>query len=427
MFRFLFPPRIFYGWWIVAAAFLIALYVGGVVFYGFTAVFEPIAEEFGWSYAQVSIGASIRGLEVGLLAPLIGMLVDRWGPRRLLLIGALATAAGLFLLSQVTSLLMFYGAFLLIAIGMSNCTMTVLMTAVANWFHERVGTASGIAVCGFGFGGLLVPVIVKLVDSLDWRSALVILAIGALVIIGPLSLVFRHRPEHYGHLPDGKAATPDSKEAQEQGEKEEEPQIGPREALRSGTFWRLVLPFSYHVMTTHAIVTHVMPYLSSINVPRDASSLVATGIPLMSIAGRAGLGWLADRFERRKVCAVAYAMMGLGTLWFATVPDVGPWALILFLLFFGVGYGGNNALRPSLTRQFFGRKTFGSIFGFIIGINMLGGMVGPPVAGWVFDRWGHYEPIWFVLAGLALVAMVSVLSLPHVRKAVRGAGADDLV
>ena len=103
--------KIFYGWWLVAASFPIALYVAGAVFYGFTAIFEPIANEMGWSYAQVSFASSLRGLESGLLAPLIGIMVDRWGPRRLIAMGALALFLGLSLLSHVNSLAIFYGAF----------------------------------------------------------------------------------------------------------------------------------------------------------------------------------------------------------------------------------------------------------------------------------------------------------------------------
>ena len=105
--------RIFYGWWIVGAAFFVALYIGGVVFYGFTAIFEPIANDMGWSYAQISLAASLRGLEIGLLAPLAGILTDRLGPRRLIFAGAIITALGLFLLSRTTSLATFYGAFAL--------------------------------------------------------------------------------------------------------------------------------------------------------------------------------------------------------------------------------------------------------------------------------------------------------------------------
>ena len=114
--------KIFYGWWVVVASFLIALYVGGTVFYGFTAFFEPIANEMGWSYTQISLAASLRGLEIGLLSPVVGILADRWGPRRLIFSGVLITVSGLLLLSSTSSLIMFYGAFALLSIGVSACT-----------------------------------------------------------------------------------------------------------------------------------------------------------------------------------------------------------------------------------------------------------------------------------------------------------------
>jgi len=107
-------PKLFYGWYIVGASVIITLYAGGVVVFGFTAVFEPIAEEFSWSYAQVSLASSLRGLEMGLLAPFMGFLVDRYGPRRLILGGSLITFAGFLLLSRVNSLSIFYLSFVLL-------------------------------------------------------------------------------------------------------------------------------------------------------------------------------------------------------------------------------------------------------------------------------------------------------------------------
>ena len=123
--------KTFYGWWIVGAAFFIGFFVAGSMFQSFTAFFEPIAEEFGWSYAEVSLGFSLRGMALGLFAPLIGVLVDRWGPKRLIFFGAIVAAIGVLLLSKVSSLAMFYAAFLLMAVGLSSCTLTVLMTAIA--------------------------------------------------------------------------------------------------------------------------------------------------------------------------------------------------------------------------------------------------------------------------------------------------------
>lgn len=401
--------KVFYGWWIVVASFFITLYMGGVIVYGFTAFFEPIADDLGWSYTQISLAASLRGLEMGLFAPLTGILADRWGPRRLIFSGIVIAVAGLILLGNTTSLGMFYGAFALIAIGMSACTMTVLMMAVANWFRRKIGIASGIAICGFGFSGLLVPVIVRLIEVYEWRMAVTILALGMLVVALPLSLVFRHKPEQYGLFPDGQIQDPAT---HDDGSLSQVPEaaVRPKQALKSGTFWRLALSFTYYMMVVSATITHVMPYLSSIGVARSISSLVAAAIPLTSIGGRLGLGWLGDKLDRRLVATGGFTMVGLGLLCFG-VSTGNIWLLVPFLVLFSIGYGGSMALTLSLAREYFGRTSFGTIFGLIMGLGAFGSIIGPTVAGWVYDNWGSYQAIWLTFAGLAVAAVISVLTI----------------
>ena len=155
--------KIFYGWWIVGACFLIGLYKSGIVFYGFTAFIEPIKEELGWSYTQISFAASLRGLEMGIFAPLVGFLVDRFGTRKLILCGTITAGFGIILLSSTNSLTTFYMAFLLLGFGVGSCGTVVTMAAVANWFKRRVGIAMGIMSVGFGASGLMVPLIVLLI------------------------------------------------------------------------------------------------------------------------------------------------------------------------------------------------------------------------------------------------------------------------
>ncbi len=412
------PFNIFYGWWIVGASFFIALYVGGTVFYGFTAFFEPIANELGWSYTQISLAASLRGLEIGLLSPIVGILADRWGPRRLIFGGVFVTISGLLLLSSTRSLVMFYGAFALLSIGVSACTVTVLLTTIANWFRRKIGLATGIAVCGFGFSGLLIPAIVRLIEAYDWRNALNILALGMMVTILPLSLLFRHRPEQYGYFPDnqkqGEIAYPDEAVPRQAFEIE----VRAKQALKSGTFWRLALSRMYHMMVVAAVITHVMPYLSTIGVSRAQSGLVATAIPLMSVSGRLGFGWLGDKLSRRLVATTSFLMTGSGVLCFAYASAESPWLLVLFIILMGIGYGGSNALLPSLAREHFGRTNFGSIYGIMEGIGTIGMMTGPAIAGLAYDKWGSYQTIWLLLAGLALVAIVSVFTITPVKSPV---------
>jgi len=406
-------PRVFYGWWMVGATVLVGLYTGGVIVYGFTAIFEPIIDEFGWSYAAVSFAASLRGAESGLLEPVVGRLVDRWGPRRLIFIGGLFTAAGLFLLSATRSLTMFYGAFVLLAVGMSACGPTSLVTGVASWFRARLGLATGLALSGFGLGGFMLPVMVLLIAQHGWRDAYAMLGAGALALILPMALVFRHRPEDYGCLPDGRRPEPRLPAQADSPTHQpgvDEPQIDFHNAIRTPAFWLLTLALTVLTAANMTAVTHVMPYLDSIGFERMSAGAIATAIPVLSVVGRLGLGALGDRASHIRVAAFAFGAMGLGMLFFAAAPTLGKWPLYLFLPLFGVGLGGGIALRPALMREYFGRRHFGSIFGLVMGVNAIGGIVGPPVAGRIFDTTGDYRPVWVAFAILCAAAVCLVLS-----------------
>lgn len=398
--------KIFYGWWIVLACSLINLYVGGIVFFGFTAFFQPIREEFGWSYTQISLAASLRGLENSIFSPLAGFLVDRLGPRRLMLWGAITVGLGLILLSLTQSLAMFYASFMLIGFGAGGCTAVVTMTAVANWFRRKIGLALGVLGSGIGAGGLVVLLIVVLIDLYQWRSTLIILGLGMWALGIPLSLVVRNRPEHYGYRPDGEVSSPSvqSHEIQEKGV-----EIGLREALKMRSFLYLNMAEVIRVMTLMAVFTHVMPYLTSVGIPRATAGLVAGSIPLIGIIGRFGLGWLGDVFDKRYVMAVAIGLISLGLLAFSYMHV--RWAIVPFLLLFPIGHGGSMVVRGSILREYFGRDSFGKMIGVIMGSAAVGGIIGPILAGWVFDTVGSYQPIWLVLCGLTGLTTVLIVRI----------------
>jgi len=387
--------KIFYGWWIVLACFLISFYVGGAIFFGFTGFFEPIREEFGWSYTQISLAASLRGLEMGIFAPLIGFLVDRFGARKLGFCGTITVGLGLILLSFTQSLAMFYASFLLIAFGAGGCASVVFMTVVANWFHKNVGIALGVMMSGFGASGLIVPIIVRLIDVYGWRTTLIILGLGMWTLGIPLSLVIRNKPEQYGYLPDGKVSREPMPDLEAQGKDVE---IGLKEALRKRSFQYLNMVEAIRMMTLFAVVTHVMPYLSSVGIPRPTAGLVAGAIPLFSIIGRFGFGWLGDVFDKRNMIAWTFCFLGLGTLAFSYVHV--RWVIFLFLILFSPGFGGGSILRGAILREYFGRDSFGKMLGIVMGSAAIGGIIGPTVAGWVFDTLGSYHVIWLVFGGV---------------------------
>ena len=406
--------RIFYGWWIVGAGFFIAMYIGGFIHFGFTAVFEPIASDFGWSYAQVSFAASLRSLETGLLAPIVGLLMDRWGPRRLVFAGATVIGLGLLLLSRINSLATFYGAYILIAMGISTCIGVVPIATVGNWFQRKVTIATGILVSGTAMGGFMVPLAARLIDIFEWRTAMVILSFGALGILLPLSLLFRHKPEQYGYLPDGdlhKKPPVSEYQSSTQGNRAD---IKVKQVLKSSVFWHIAMGFMCHILVVNAVVTHVMPYLNSIGFTRSFSSLVASVIPITSILGRLSFGWLGDRFDKRRVASLGFIITSLGLFSFGFIPAAGTWILVPSLVFVGLGWGGPVPMMPALLREYFGRVKLATVLGLVMGVAALCSMVGPPLAGLIYDILGSYQIAWFSFAGLVVVGIVSLVTTPSV-------------
>jgi len=401
---------VFYGWWIVLASYFIGLFVAGTIFYGFTAFMDPLMAEFGWSSAQVSFASSLRGLEMGIFAPLIGILVDRFNSKAVILAGMIVVGLGLILLSLTHSLLTFYAAFLFLGLGAGGCTSVVLMTAVANWFNKRVGLALGLAAAGFGSGGLLVPLIVWMIEHWQWRTTYLIFGLAAWVIGIPVSLIFRGKPEQYGLRPDGEPVltgelkSESGLEVKTTGQAEN---VSFLTVAKDPSFWYLNLAEAIRMMVVVSIVTHVMPYLESLGIPRSTAGLAAGGLAVFSIIGRIGFGYLGDLFDKRYVMAASYALMALGLIVFAHF-ITGTASLLIFLILFAPGFGGSMIIRGSLLREYFGTFAFGKILGVTMGVGSVAAIIGPTMAGWIYDTLGHYEMLWYAFIGLTLISIVLI-------------------
>ena len=380
--------------------------MGGVVQFGFTAFFEPLIEEFGWSYTQVSFAASLRGMEMGIFAPLIGLCVDRVGPRKLLFAGVISTGMGLLILSSTHSLWTFYGAFLLLGLGAGGCLNVVTMSIAANWFRKNLGRAMGFMSAGFGTGGLFIPVIVFLIDSYGWRMALVILGTGMLTMGLPLLLIVRNTPEEYGLYPDGNVA---SSNGSDPVHEKHENGLTFKQIIRNRSFLILNVIDLTRLAAATAVVVHVMPYLSNLGVSRITAGFVAAAIPVASIAGRVGLGWLGDLWDKRYVMILALSCMILGLCAFAF--PVNKWFIFLFLLLFPPGFGSISVLRASYLRESFGKANFGKVLGITLGSGSVGGIIGPTSAGWVFDVAGSYHFVWLGYMGILVVGIVLICNM----------------
>ena len=413
--------NIYYGWYIIAACFLSSLYTAGIVVFGFTAFFEPFIQEFGWSYAQVSLAVSLRGAETGLISPLLGFLVDRWGSRWLLFTGAVMVGISLIIMSRMQSLVGFYSGAVILAIGASFSSPAVITPSATNWFRKKLGIATGILAAGFGFGGLLLPVIIKLLNAQGWRQTLFILGIGTFVLCIPLSLIVRHKPENYGYGIDGEplqlnpntAAELPSRKAAEKENRE----FTTIEALTSRPFWHLVLAFTLQYVVVGAVLAHIMPFLSSVKIDRSSAAFFAAAVPVISILGRLGSGWASDRLNRKTLSIIAFAVICAGTFLFDLSSVESTWLLAIAVVLFGLSYGSANTLRAILLREYFGRSRFGTVFGFFMGFLSLGVILGPYLAGWIFDNWHSYHYAWWIFTLMNIAALILIISIPKPRKA----------
>jgi sugar phosphate permease len=403
------PNPIFYGWWILLASFIISIVTGAVTFFGFTAFFDPLVKEFGWSYTEVSFALSLRGIEMSLLSPVVGFLVDRYGSRRLALWGVITVGIGFIMLSFTRELWMFYASIVLIAFGGGGCTGVVMMHIVTNWFKAKVGLALGIMTSGFGASGFLIPVIVWLIDDFGWRTAVIILGVGTWLIGIPLVFVIRNTPEECGLCPDGRKTDPLRAGQSEKGDAEKK-EIRFADALRNRAFLFLALSEAIRMMVVAAVMTHIMPYLNVLHTPRATAGLIAAGLSVISILGRLGFGWLADSFDKPHTLAISTAMMSVGmfSLFYVDI----WWIMILFLFLFPVGFGGGTSVRGALLGEYFGRAVFGRLMGLVMGIGAIGAMIGPTLTGFIFDTTRSYAAAWI---GLGIISCFSVLLVLNIR------------
>jgi sugar phosphate permease len=246
--------------------------------------------------------------------------------------------------------------------------------------------------------------------------ALVIMGIVVFLVGMPLSFLFRTRPEDYGMVPDGKA-TDDSEASRRSNAYDFSTEVS--QALKMRAFWFLCLINMLQSVAVGAIDIHSMPYLVSLGIARSTASVIAMAFPLVSLPARFGFGWMGDLFKKNYMLAVALALQSLGLLAFSFVRN-GSWFLIVvYIVCYGISLGGLIPLRAPITREYFGARNFGTIFGLVTLFSTAGSVVGAPLAGWVYDTRGTYYPIWLIFSGTGLAgALLALVLLPASRPSV---------
>lgn len=405
-------PNVYEGWIVTGSFAFVVVLMGATFFYGFGTIFSPVEQEFGWSKAAVAFGFSLRSEVQGIGAPAIGYLVDRFGPRRVLIAGIITMVVGVFGMSYMQTLWQFYFSMFVIAFGISAAGGPVGMVAVATWFERRRARALSFMTAGGAISGLFVVVVAWLVETLGWRDALRSMAI-LIGIVGTLSaLNVRSRPELHHQPLDGIPSEVDA-DGNVTAYQRLDWGVPLREVLFDRSFLLLALGQSAVMFSVTAIMVHMIPFLEEMGVSKAAAASTVTVLAVASLVGRLGFGYLADRYPKHLMLAASLAIMAVGMPILAVVD--GLLLGIVAMLVIAPGFGGVIPVRPALLVDYYGTKQFGTVNGICQFLITFGAFGGPWFVGLMVDRTGSYTVAWLVCSAIVALAIPVTLAAttPH--------------
>ncbi|WP_241292662.1 MFS transporter [Burkholderia stabilis] len=408
--------RLFYGWYVVAAAFTVT-FVGFGSAYTFSAFVESLQRDFAASRGQISLVFSLAGFLYFGFGIISGPLADRFGSRRLAVAGMLLTGAGLAAAGAAHTLVQVYVAYGLgVGLGV-GCAYVPAVGAVQRWFVRRRGFASGLAVAGIGVGTLVMPPLASaLIAHVGWRGAYLTLAAIAAVLGAGMSLLIENDPRGRGLLPDGDAG------AFAAGAAAGSALAGAtvREAVMSRPFASLYAACLVCSFGVFVPFVHLVPYALDHGVAPSTAVLLLGAIGVGSTAGRFFLGGLADRFGRRTSLLAMFAGMAVALVAWAGAGTVAT--LAAFALVFGVFYGGWVAVLPAVVMDYFGGRNVSAIIGILYTSVAFGTLIGPAAAGFIYDAGGGYLVPILASAVANAIAFAIVATTGRAPAAARAAG-----
>jgi len=385
----------FYGWWVVAAAFITLFVATGFIFYSYGVFMAPIQKEFGASRFAVAIGLTLMNSAMAFVAPFLGRFIDTWSIRRLMMMGCVSLGIGFFLGAHITALWQFYlliGTFL--AFGVSSIGQLSSTALVSNWFIRRRGAALGIATTGVSMSGMVMaPVTSYFVDTYGWRDTFLIF--GAIAVCGLLPLVWLliiGRPEDIGVQADGVRPSPID-EAVQRDLRRPLPRsafsFSTAATLRKPTFWAITLCIGFNFFAMAATLIHIIEYARDLGITRIQASYVLTISAGIGVIGKVLFGFVADYVDARLALLLCLAFQAVATLLF--IPADTYRELMIAGAVFGFGMGGVVPLWGSLVGDYFPRPVFGRVMGLMTPCMLPIQASGVPIAGLIHDATGNYH------------------------------------
>jgi sugar phosphate permease len=382
---------------VAGTAFVVLFCIVGLALWGLPFYYDFMVQQFGWTRAQVTSGNALSKLLVGPLFGFIaGWIVDRCGPRRIMMAGILMAGIALVGLGSISTLGMFYFFYLFNALGYVCGGPLPIQVLLSRWFNKSRGKAMGFAYLGIGLGGATVPLISHiLVQHFGWQAALRIL--GALIIALALPLAFLVK-----EFPDGVQAREDTGLPKATS------------AFRSLSFYLLTLGSMSSIAAVSGTQHNLKLFLSlDRHYEQGAAARILSLVLAFSIVGRLLMGWLADRYPKRNVMLLIYLLVA------AAIPFLffgsGPVTVYLFAMVFGIGLGGDYMIIPLMTAEMFGVQTLGRLMGVILTAGGMAEALSPWLISFLRDSTGSYSAGCFVLVGSALLGALAVIALPKQR------------
>jgi MFS family permease len=400
--------KIFYGWYVAMACGVgLACGIACVVTYTFSIFLGPLRQEFGWSQTDVFLGLTISVITVALAAPVLGTLIDRVGPRRMILSSIVLQALMIASFSQQTEALWtFYARFVLQTILALGTTHVAFTRVIALWFDRKRGLALGLALAGLGVGGFIWPPYVQwLIEAFGWRMAYVALAGTIFVVSFPvIALVVRNTPQSMGLQPDGDPTPPVGTAPAGLP-----PGLTVAEALRSGTFWTMLVAFLLIGLSITSVQLSLVPLLVSRGVTPMLAATALSTVALALIFGRVAAGWLMDRFFAPRV-AIAFLAGPIVAILLLAAGATGPLAFVAGLLT-GLAAGAEVDVTAFLTSRYFGLRYFSSIYAWYYGAYSLGAGLGPFLTAGAVERLGGYTGVLYAHAVLLAISALLLARL----------------
>jgi MFS family permease len=409
-------PRIFYGYWIVAAAFIFAFLQAGSGYYAFPLFVKSFQNDFGWGRGEIMVAVTIMFLGLAVTSPFVGRLVDRYGARNIMAIGAFGQGLSFLLLSQTHNLWYLYIGWAGFGIADAAGGLIPATAVVSNWFKKRRGTAIGIMGIGVGAGGFVLAPLIGgfVIPQFGWRDAFLFLAILNFLLIPLALLVIKMKPEDMRLHPDNivtNEKVSGVKVSHSEG-------LDLKTALATTAFWLIAVSFFLSQFSEDGVVQNQVTHLQDIGFPLATAASALGGVGLGSAAGKFIFGWLCDRIPAKYACTLGISLQAIAIIIMINIGSTSPvWVLWLYSITMGLGIGSWLPSMSMLTSTNFGMASYGAIFGAISFAQWTGNAVGPLVAGYMYDVMKTYHAAFIIFASLYLISIPAILAVRRPRPA----------